>query len=74
MRRRTVRKAALAVATGIGLVSLGGCHLEVTQTGPKIVCDSNDYVVEHGPLDVYYRPVNQVVGIFCPGYYPGGQG
>ena len=63
----------MAMAT-VGLITLGGCHLEVTQSGPKFVCDMNDYVVVNGPLDVYYQPVNPVVALFCPGYYPGGQG
>ena len=72
MRGRTARRAAVAIAA-LGLMSLEGCHLEVTQTGPKFVCDMNDYVVVNGPLDMYYAPVNPIVGGFCPGYYPGGQ-
>ena len=73
MRNRRVRTAAVAAAAGLGFLTLGGCHVELSDSGPKFVCDTNDYVVVNGPLDVYYQPVNATVGLFCPGYYPGGQ-
>ena len=73
-RGRGMRTAVLVGLSVLAMASVGGCHIELSESGPRFVCDFNDYVEVHGPLDIYYRPVNTVVGIFCPGYYPGGQG
>lgn len=71
---RRTRSGIVAAITAVAMLSLGGCHVELTSTGLRFVCDINHYIEERGPLDIYFRPVNSVVGIFCPGYYPGGQG
>lgn len=67
-RTRRTRRAALALVGLIGLVPLSACHLELTETGPKFVCDSNDYNYVQEPFGGYYIPINPLVGVFCPGY------
>lgn len=68
MHPRRRRRTAFAIAALIGFVPLSGCHLAVTETGPRIVCDSNDYNYVQEPFGGYYVPINALVGAFCPGY------
>ena len=67
-RRHRGRRSALVVATAMGLASLSGCHLAVTETGLRFVCDGYDYRYVEGPMGGAYVPINELVGAFCPGY------
>ena len=69
MRNKRVRRAAVTVAAGVGLLTLGGCHVELSDSGPRFVCDNNDYVFVETSQGVYAQPVNPIVGLFCPAHY-----
>jgi len=68
MRTKRFRRTAAIALCLAGLVPLGGCYLTLTETGPKVVCERSDYVFVQQDFGGAYLPVNEWVGVFCPGY------